>query len=87
MAGFYTIKGPDVRVNRGNYGQSIVTCNAGDMATGGGFTTPLTVSGVTVTESAPVEGDPASWRVLVVNRNSSNSINFNAYVVCVDVTP
>ncbi len=60
------------------------TCPAGKRAVAGGYELLSQAVNLTVTISAPLETDPATWRVAVRNNTAANltKVQFKAYAVC-----
>jgi len=70
----------------------IVTCDAGDIATGGGGAGDLAGFGfMDLTESRPFPSDvsmiPTGWNATISWKFQISGFTGNVYVVCLDVTP
>jgi hypothetical protein len=62
-----------------------VSCDPGDVATGGGFFNVEATSAVLSSNPLNVRDVPGAWSVQV--QAGDDSDDFTAYVVCADTTP
>src|SRR5439155_19200054 len=82
VLGFYT-RVNNVLIPPSSRSDGSVSCDPGDMATGGGFQGDDGL--VTVDQSYP--SSPSSWTIHAQNNASTHTSTAPVYVVCADVTP
>jgi len=91
IVGGYVRTSTILTIPAGNDAGTYARCDAGDMATGGGFTTnggssTLDIYEVRPEESAEAPFLPSTYQVRAAN-NTSDDHDLQAWVVCLDITP
>jgi len=60
-----------------------VSCNPGDVATGGGFDTDAALADIRISRPTPNDATPTGWTARFRNQSNVNVANVTVYVVCV----